>query len=134
VDRFDWAWLMNEMGQMLFEPPSVAGWDWGTAWLSTNTTKARFVAVTRLLRESPLAVPDDAVPVDLAPAEHVAQARAAAGAPWTSPHTDAVLERMAATFFDDIAPRQTWKRPRRADHLQRTLRHFLLAGPDAQLH
>lgn len=29
---------MNEMGQMLFEPPSVAGWDWGPAWLSTNTT------------------------------------------------------------------------------------------------
>lgn len=134
IDRFDWAWLMNDMGQMLFKPPSVAGWDWGPAWLSTNTTKARFMSVARLLRQSPLAVPDDAAPVEWAPGEHVAHARAAAGMPWTSQQTDAVLERMAATFFDDVLPRQAGKRRRRSDHLQRTLRHFLLAGPDAQLH
>ena len=134
VDRADWSWLMDHMGQTLFEPPSVAGWDWGAAWLSTNTTRARFDAVTRLLRSSPLAVPDDSVPPGLSPAEQLAQARAATGLPWTSPQTDAVLERMAASYFDDIAPRQEWKRIRRADHLQRTLRHFLLAGPDSHLH
>ena len=134
IDRGDWAWLLNEMGQTLFEPPSVAGWDWGAAWLSTNTMKSRFVAMTRLLRESPLAVPDNTVPPATPAAEQIGAARAAAGDPWTSPQTDAVLERMAATFFDDITPRQTWKRQPRADHLQRTLRHFLLAGPDAHLH
>lgn len=134
IDRPDWVWLLNEMGQMPFEPPSVAGWDWGPAWLSTNTTKARFVAVTRLLRGSPLAVPDNTVSPDTPAAEQIAVARGAAGLPWTSPQTDVVLDRMAAGFFSDITPRQTWKRQRRADHLQRILRHFLLAGPDAQLH
>ena len=30
------------MGQLLFEPPSVFGWDWETAWLSSATLLARY--------------------------------------------------------------------------------------------
>ena len=29
------------MGQVLFDPPSVAGWDWGEAWINSNTLLAR---------------------------------------------------------------------------------------------
>lgn len=29
------------MGQALFAPPSVAGWDWGPAWINTTTSLAR---------------------------------------------------------------------------------------------
>ncbi|HEY3117538.1 MAG TPA: DUF1800 domain-containing protein [Chloroflexota bacterium] len=28
---------LSRMGMQLFNPPGVAGWDWGTAWIGTNT-------------------------------------------------------------------------------------------------
>ncbi len=33
---------LNNMGQLLFDPPSVFGWDWETAWLSSSTMLARY--------------------------------------------------------------------------------------------
>jgi len=33
---------LENMGQHLFEPPSVFGWDWETAWLSSATLLARY--------------------------------------------------------------------------------------------
>ena len=30
------------MGQILLEPPSVFGWDWETAWISSATLLARY--------------------------------------------------------------------------------------------
>ena len=32
----------QQLGQMLFMPPNVAGWDWGKAWINTNTLLARY--------------------------------------------------------------------------------------------
>ena len=77
-------------------PPSVAGWDWGPAWLSTNTD-ARALQGGHLPhgRGRARAVRRRARAVDGPAAEAVARARAAAGDPWTSPETDAALMRMA---------------------------------------
>lgn len=39
------AYLINaqqQLGQVLFEPPNVAGWDWGQAWINTNTLLTRY--------------------------------------------------------------------------------------------
>jgi hypothetical protein len=33
---------LSNMGQLLFEPPSVFGWEWETAWLSSSTLLARY--------------------------------------------------------------------------------------------
>jgi uncharacterized protein (DUF1800 family) len=33
---------LSSMGQVLLEPPSVFGWDWETAWLSSSTLLARY--------------------------------------------------------------------------------------------
>ena len=33
---------LTNMGQTLFEPPSVFGWDWETAWISSATLLARY--------------------------------------------------------------------------------------------
>ncbi len=33
---------MRQLGQMLFNPPSVKGWDGGKAWISTSTLLARY--------------------------------------------------------------------------------------------
>ncbi|MCH7224745.1 DUF1800 family protein [Haloferula sp. A504] len=32
----------GELGQQLFYPPNVAGWDWGRAWINTNTLLSRY--------------------------------------------------------------------------------------------
>lgn len=32
----------QELGQQLFSPPNVAGWDWGKAWINTNTLLTRY--------------------------------------------------------------------------------------------
>ncbi len=132
VARDDWAWLLDKAGQYPFSPPSVAGWDWGPAWLSTNTIKSRFQAITYLMVDNgPLKVPDKSTPITLTPAEAIEEARNATGRPWTSPETDAALERLATTM---VANLKSWERQHRADARQRALRHLLLSGPDAHLH
>ena len=135
VQRDSWTWLLDQMGQSPFDPPSVAGWDWGPAWLSTNTVKARFHAITYLMTDDgPLCAQDGSTPINLPSAEAVARARASVGRPWTSPETDAALERMSAGFFSDFKPRQSWGWQERSDQRERVLRHLLMSGPDAQLH
>jgi uncharacterized protein (DUF1800 family) len=135
VERSSWTWLLDGMGQQLFRPPSVAGWDWGAAWLSTNTMKSRFQAVTYLFNDDgPLAVPDGSTPVDLSPDDAVTRAWKAVGEPWVSNETRAALVQMAGTAFSDLRPSQTSRRQQRADMRERTLRHLLLSGPDAHLH
>jgi uncharacterized protein (DUF1800 family) len=32
----------QQLGQTLFAPPNVAGWDWGKAWINTNTLLTRY--------------------------------------------------------------------------------------------
>ena len=32
----------QQLGQVLFMPPNVAGWDWGKSWINTNTLLARY--------------------------------------------------------------------------------------------
>lgn len=32
----------RQLGQVLFFPPNVAGWDWGRAWINTNTLLSRY--------------------------------------------------------------------------------------------
>ncbi|MEY3394923.1 MAG: hypothetical protein RL346_1159 [Verrucomicrobiota bacterium] len=45
VERAPTRWLVDaqtQLGQVLFLPPNVAGWDWGKAWINTNTLLARY--------------------------------------------------------------------------------------------
>ena len=55
----------QQLGQVLFMPPNVAGWDWGKAWINTNTLLSRYnVAgfITKGSQESaPLAKNDDSM-------------------------------------------------------------------------
>lgn len=36
------ARAQQELGQVLFMPPNVAGWDWGQGWINTNTLLTRY--------------------------------------------------------------------------------------------
>jgi uncharacterized protein (DUF1800 family) len=136
IDRDDWAWQLDMMGQYPFHPPSVAGWDWGPAWMSTNSIRGRFVAANTVLDTPRVKVASDAKgDPDLKAAQALDLALKATGRPWISGHSRAVLLGMARTFYSDMT--KSWQesqKPQRAAMLQRVLRQLLLAGPDAHLH
>ena len=131
VTRSNWVYLLDSMGQLPFRPPSVAGWDWGTAWLSTNTMHVRFDAANVLL-QGRRGVRDGSTPKGDSPREAVARARAAVGRPWTSRATDDQLLKLATRLLS--APVAEHQVQARADMCQRALRQLLLTGPDAQVH
>ena len=130
ITRRDWVYLLDGMGQLPFRPPSVAGWEWGPAWLSTNSMHVRFDSVNVLLQDS-RRVRDGSTPVGDSPREAVARARAAVGRPRTSAATDAKLLQLATRLLTGPADGQ---RQQRADMCQRVLRQLLLTGPDAHVH
>jgi uncharacterized protein (DUF1800 family) len=137
IDRDSYGWLLESMGQYPFRPPSVAGWDWGTAWLSSNSMRVRFDFANHLLDTPRLSVRDGSTPAGLSPARAVARARHAVGDPWTSGRTDAELMRVARRVLGERKLRDgEWRQPKqqRADMCQRVLRQLLLSGPDAQVH
>ena len=39
-----------QLGQVLFMPPNVAGWDWGKAWINTNTLLTRYNLAGMLIK------------------------------------------------------------------------------------
>jgi uncharacterized protein (DUF1800 family) len=45
----------EEQGQILFDPPSVKGWNGGTAWLDSNGTLVRLNWVTEFLNGNSVA-------------------------------------------------------------------------------
>jgi uncharacterized protein (DUF1800 family) len=135
----NYTWLLSLMGQTPFRPPSVAGWDWGTAWLTSGTIKARLDVANNLIGwgdDGVMHVPDEAGKPDLRPREQVDLALRALGDPWISDATRAILTNVAKHYFDDLT--QPWQQDEekvaRAAMLQRTLRNLLLSGPDAHLH
>jgi uncharacterized protein (DUF1800 family) len=137
IDRESYGWLLQGMGQRLFRPPSVAGWEWGAAWLSSNAMRVRFDFANHLLDTASLRVEDGSTPEGLSPRRAVARARRAAGDPWTSARTDAELLRVARRVLGERKLAEgEWRQPKqqRADMCQRVLRQLLLCGPDAQVH
>jgi uncharacterized protein (DUF1800 family) len=133
IDTDDWTWISEQMGQQLFNPPSVAGWDTGSAWMSTATMRARFLCATTLMDKPPLKVRKNSIPTSWSARKHISKARSATGKPWTSPATNRELGRMAKEFL--AADRKKGQRlePWQAEITQAALRHLLLAGPDASL-
>ncbi len=59
---------MARMGQNLFEPPTVKGWDGGTTWVSTNLIMERFNFAARITQEK-----FDAIEAYIKPSELVKQ-------------------------------------------------------------
>jgi uncharacterized protein (DUF1800 family) len=128
IERDAWTWLLDAMGQYPFRPPSVAGWDWGTSWLSSNSMRVRFDFANYMIDTPRVGVEDGSTPNKLSPKQAVARARRAVGNPWTSAATDRELMRIARRVLADEDFDE------RGDMCQRVLRHLLISGPDAQVH
>jgi uncharacterized protein (DUF1800 family) len=50
VDTDSWTWIGHLMGQRLFNPPNVAGWD-DTRWLDSGTFRGRWYAAAEAVKE-----------------------------------------------------------------------------------
>ena len=127
------TWLLGAMGQYPFAPPSVAGWDWGPAWMSSNSMRQRFAFGNFLLAYGRPEVKDGSVKATLPAKEAFALAHKAVGAPPISARLQHTLTHLAAHWFDDIP--KAWRDGSdwRAESLQRTLRHLLITSPESQL-
>lgn len=136
VNRRAWTYHLAGMGQALFSPPSVAGWDWDEAWLSSNAVRARFASVNELLeRSGPLVVPEGSVDPDLSADGHLERALKAVGDPRVSRSTRLVLQRMLARALaaPEASDRSEKVRRRHAERVQRAARHLLVSGPENQV-
>ena len=136
VSNVSWSYRLAGMGQTLFAPPSVAGWDWNERWLSSNAIRARYVAAGELIKKGgPLEVKEGSVDPGLSTADHLSRAIAAVGEPRVSRSTRLVLERMlaAAAGAPEASHKSEDVRRRHAEHTQRALRHLLISGPENQV-
>jgi hypothetical protein len=136
VNQKSWPYQLAGMGQQLYSPPSVAGWDWNEGWLSSNAMRARFVATNELLKKGgALEVLPGSVQDGWSVDEHLDRALKAAGRPKVSRSTRLVLERMLASAL--AAPEATDKtakvRLRHAEYVQRAVRHLIVSGPENQV-
>jgi uncharacterized protein (DUF1800 family) len=78
------AWAvdaMGRMGQTLYAPPTVKGWDGGRAWLSAGALLERMRFAARLASAAPAPEPALALAFDGAPPPEVARVVAAATGP-----------------------------------------------------
>jgi len=110
------------MGQRPYFPPDVSGWEYGPAWLTTNTALQRFRFAAAMVT-SPQIAPQD-VPFET-PAQAYERAHQATARPWASAATKAALVGYA-TRAPGSTPRQRLVR-------QLVLRTLMLAGPDGQV-
>lgn len=115
---------LDDMGQVPYFPPNVAGWEGGESWINTNTVLSRFEFVGRLLRDGGPATPQPGANGETAD-QALDAAYAAAGRPWLADGTRASLRTLAGQLPGATAPDRTQR--------QRLLRALILAGPDAQV-
>jgi uncharacterized protein (DUF1800 family) len=96
------AYVLNaqlQLGQVLFAPPNVAGWDWGKAWINTNTLLSRYnVAgfITKGSQESgPLAGNDDGMMMEMEDRKQARMGNAMKRAEraWAGPDYDKIAPR-----------------------------------------
>jgi hypothetical protein len=88
VDTNAWTWIGHLMGQQLFRPPNVAGWD-DTRWLDSGTWRGRWYAAVEALKEQRIDYGDGYLPDD--PKTAVDRAVAFWGNPTISEKTRAGL-------------------------------------------
>jgi uncharacterized protein (DUF1800 family) len=124
IDTTAWSWLCDQAGQMLFEPPNVAGWD-DDHWLDTATFRARWFMASQICNAARI---DADRKVSGKPSELVARAaRFWAGQPLSRPTRNA-LERYAATAMRTAD--QEWKREAYPALTENALRMLVAVSPD----
>jgi uncharacterized protein (DUF1800 family) len=86
-----------QLGQILFMPPNVAGWDWGQAWINTNTLLTRYNLAGYLAKGA--AHSENIIPQDKVKIPKMGRAPREMGATWKGPD------------YETIAPRSLREKP-----------------------
>ncbi len=117
------------MGQKLFEPPNVAGWDY-SRWLDTSRWAARLIGVNYVLRDTILDTQARHYPLDEGPAKAVTTALAHWGNPDISGATHHNL--MAFSRGAQRTIRADWEQVTYRILRQNALRALIPMTPDWQ--
>ena len=129
ITTSDWSWIGQQMGQMLFEPPNVAGWDY-TRWLDTARWAGRFTAVNYVME--PRSLDPDKTPYSKteSPSQAVAAALRFWGNPALSPEARANL--LAFSRRAQRAITADWEQVTYRVLRQNALRALIPTTPDFQ--
>ena len=124
------TWLLSTMGQYPFYPPSVAGWDWGPAWMSSNSMRQRFTLGNYVVNYGRPRVARGSAPATLTRAGGVRRSRGGRSASRRSPPPRAGRSRTSPRTSSTTSTRD-WRDEAdwRGEALQATLRHLLLDLP-----
>jgi len=128
VDTDSWTWISGLMGQRLFSPPNVAGWD-DQRWLDTATWRGRWIAAITAIgdRELKTNVPYD---VGETPEAAVDKAVAFWGGPTLTAPTRAALVAFSKRCADGAD--RSWKQRQYPVLRQNALRTLVATSPDFQ--
>lgn len=96
------------LGQQLFHPPNVAGWDWGRAWINTNTLLNRY-HTAGLITKGAIDVKDDQD--EGGSMRNTAAAGGRPGQRIIARMMKRSMERWKGPDYETIAPRALRKKP-----------------------
>lgn len=112
--------VTSDMGQRLFEPPNVAGWEGGRAWIDASSLLLRYNALANLVERADLVAWLEAAPA----AEPAAVVDHLAGAFLCVPLGDAKRQELVA-YLGQLPPREQWAGQR--EQINARLRAVLVA-------
>jgi Protein of unknown function (DUF1800) len=145
---------MRQMGQILFAPPNVKGWDGGKAWISTSTLLFRYNFANYLINGDamlPAGGPPHRQGADLGfrnPAESAGQIRrdpidiGTLAPPELREKPRELVDLLSARFFQNRPPEKETdtfvkyleaKKPDTSDATMRGLVHLMISTPQFQL-
>jgi uncharacterized protein (DUF1800 family) len=121
-----WSWICTDMGQLLFFPPDVGGWDY-THWLDTARWQGRLTAVNHLLANYTLNL-QGTYPA----AETSAQALASALQFWGNPALTSATSGNLIAFSNQVVQSVTanWEQVVYRIERQNALRTLIPICPD----
>ena len=125
VTTTDWAWICQEAGQKLFDPPNVAGWDY-SRWIDTGTWQGRFQGVEWLLE--PRHLSGEAYPVDETPEQALERALGF----WGKPALSSITTQRLLQYGRDVEAtiRWNWQQSGYRVLRQNSLRALIASSPD----
>lgn len=101
------AVAQQQLGQILFAPPNVAGWDWGRAWISTNTLLTRYNIAGVVTKGSAPAKDADAAEEGMM----MSMAEGGRGPDMRSRMVQRSMDQWDGPDYEKIAPRELRKDP-----------------------
>jgi uncharacterized protein (DUF1800 family) len=128
VDTDAWTWISGTMGQRLFYPPNVAGWD-DARWLDTATWRGRWTAAVTAIGKREVD-PESEYGANEDPAAAVEAALDFWGGPTLSPQTRQALLSFSKRCADGAD--RNWKRNSYPALRQNALRTLIATSPDFQ--